>query len=265
MRAESCNCNFQAKEGGRLSACLLMSKIPQIKEYGGLPVVTAEKMKYLDKKAVMEHGIPDHRLMENAGKAIAEETLRIAKEELGKAPSELNAAVCSGRGNNGGDGLVAARCLQAAGTLVRVFILEPGEKGYGELVVRNIQKAKDAGVQIVLVTGENMESLAAEFAKADLLLDALLGVSAVGKPTGPVRRVIQLMNKSAKPIVAVDIPSGLSPDTGHHSGVFIIAKHTLTLGFAKSGLMAAHAQPNTGQIKVLDIGYPPELLEEAKK
>lgn len=228
-------------------------------------MLTAEKMKYMDKKATMEYGIPDHQLMESAGKAIAEETLRVAKEELGKAPGELNFAVCSGRGNNGGDGLVAARYLQAAGASARVFILEPGEKGYGKLVVRNIQKAKDAGVAVILVTGDNIEGLAEEFKKADMLLDALLGVSAVGKPTGPVRRVIQLMNKSLRPIIAVDIPSGLSPDTGHHSGVFIMAKHTLTLGFAKTGLMAPHAQPNTGKIKVLDIGYPAALVEEAKK
>jgi NAD(P)H-hydrate epimerase len=242
-----------------------MSKIPQIKEYGGLPVVTAEKMKYLDKKASMEYGLPGLQLMETAGKAIADETLRIAKEELGKDPGALTAAICAGRGNNGGDGLVAARYLSASGAQARVFILAPKDTGYGELVVLNIRKAKDAGVKVVLVIKEEIESLAAEFKNADILLDALLGVSSVGKPTGAVRRVIQLMNKSAKPIIAVDIPSGLSPDTGHHSGVFVIAKHTLTLGFAKSGLMALHAQPNTGKIKVLDIGYPKELIEEAKK
>ena len=242
-----------------------MSKIPQIKEYGGLPVVTAEKSKYLDKKATAEYGVPDHQLMENAGRAVAEEVLRLAKEELGLSPEALKAAVCSGRGNNGGDGLVAARYLKAAGALAQVFILSPKDAGYGELVVRNIQKAKEAGVPVSLVKKEDLEKLSGEFSRNDILLDALLGVSAVGKPTGPVRRVIQLMNKSGKPIIAVDIPSGLSPDTGHHSGVFITARHTLTLGFAKTGLMALHAQPNTGKIKVLDIGYPPALIEEAGK
>ena len=241
-----------------------MSKIPQIKEYAGLPVVTAEKMKYLDKKASMEYGLPGLQLMETAGRLIAEETLRISKEELGKAPGALAAAICSGKGNNGGDGLVAARYLNAAGARAQVFILEPKDTGYGELVVLNIQKAKEAGVKVTLVTSADIEKLAAEFAGSDILLDALLGVSSVGKPTGPVRRVIQLMNKSGKPIIAVDIPSGLSPDTGHHSGVFVIAKHTLTLGFAKAGLMALHAQPNARKIKVLDIGYPKELIEEAK-
>ena len=242
-----------------------MSKIPQIKEYEGLPVVTAEKMKYLDKKASLEYGLPEITLMENAGRSIALETLKTAAEELNKGPENLKAVVCAGKGNNGGDGLAAARYLKEAGTDVQVFILEPRETGYGELVVKNLERAKNAGVKVGLVTKDNIEGLAAEFSGADVLLDALLGISAVGKPAGPVRRVIQLMNKSAKPIIAVDIPSGLSPDTGHHSGVFVTAKRTLTLGFAKTGLMALHAQKNTGSIKVLDIGYPKELIEEAGK
>jgi len=139
-----------------------------------------------------------------------------------------------------------------------------GDEALPELVA-NLAAAKTAGVPVAMTRKEDLDALAAEFAGADLLLDALLGVSSVGKPTGPVHRVIQLMNKSARPIVAVDIPSGLSPDTGHHSGVFIIAKLTLTLGFAKSGLMAAHAQKNTGVIRVLPIGYPQALIDEARR
>lgn len=241
-----------------------MSKIPQVKEFGGYPVVTADKMKYLDLKASREHGIPSADLMENAGRAVAEETLLFAQAELGKAAAGLKAAVCCGKGNNGGDGLVAARYLRQAGAEVKVFILPPKETGYGELVVKNLEAARAAGVPVAMTKKEELDALAAEFSAADLLLDALLGVSAVGKPTGPVHRVIQLMNKSGRPIIAVDLPSGLSPDTGHHSGVFVIAKLTLTLGFAKTGLMAAHAQKNTGVIKVLPIGYPAALIDEAR-
>ena len=241
-----------------------MSKIPQIKEFEGLPVVTSEKMKYLDKKASLEYGIPAHVLMENAGRAVAEETLKFAREELGKDRSGLKAVICCGKGNNGGDGLVAARYLQQAGCAVKVFILPPKETGYPELVVRNLQAAKDAGVPVLMTEKDGLDAMAGDFAAADVLLDALLGVSSIGKPLGPVHRLIQLMNKSGRPIVAVDLPSGLSPDTGHHSGVYIIAKLTLTLGFAKTGLMAAHAQPNTGKIKVLPIGYPQALVDEAR-
>ncbi len=228
-------------------------------------MVTAEKMKYLDRKATLEYGLPSLLLMENAGRAVAEEILKFAEKELGKKPDALKAVVCCGKGNNGGDGLVAARCLKQAGARVKVFILPPKETGYGELVVKNLEAAKAAGVNVTMTQKDGLAALAAEFAEADLLADALLGVSAIGKPTGPVRPVIQLMNKSRRPIVAIDLPSGLSPDTGHHSGVFIIARLTLTLGFAKAGLMAAHAQPNTGELKVLPIGYPQGLIDEASR
>jgi NAD(P)H-hydrate epimerase len=196
---------------------------------------------------------------------VAEETLKFAQDELGKGPAGLKAVICCGKGNNGGDGLVAARYLKQAGCAVRVFILPPKETGYTELVVKNLQAAKDAGVPVAMTDKDGLDAMAGDFAAADVLLDALLGVSSIGKPLGPVHRLIQLMNRSGRPIVAVDLPSGLSPDTGHHSGVYIMAKLTLTLGFAKTGLMAAHALPNTGKIKVLPIGYPQELIDEARR
>ncbi|OIO01675.1 MAG: NAD(P)H-hydrate epimerase [Elusimicrobia bacterium CG_4_10_14_0_2_um_filter_56_8] len=242
-----------------------MSKIPQVKEFDGFPVVTAEKMKYLDKKASMEYGVASDVLMENAGRAVAQAVVEFAAAGLGKRPAGLKAVVCCGKGNNGGDGLTAARYLKQAGAEVKVFILPPKETGYGELVVKNLAAAKAAGVPVEMTAKEGLDALSAAFSGADLLVDALLGISAVGKPAGPVHRVIQLMNKSGRPIVAVDLPSGLSADTGHHSGVFIIARLTLTLGFAKSGLMAAHAQKNTGVIKVLPIGYPAKLIDEARR
>ncbi|MDD2806661.1 MAG: NAD(P)H-hydrate epimerase [Elusimicrobiales bacterium] len=241
-----------------------MSKIPQVKEFDGYPVVTSGKMKYLDTKASSEYGIPSAVLMENAGRAVAQAALEFAAAELKKQPAGLKVVVCCGKGNNGGDGLAAARFLKQAGAEVKAFILPPKETGYGELVVKNLEAARAAGVPVALTEKGDLDALLAEFAAADLLLDALLGVSAVGKPVGPVHRIIQLMNKSGSPIIAVDLPSGLSPDTGHHSGVYVMAKLTLTLGFAKSGLMAAHAQKNTGVIRVLPIGYPQELIDEAR-
>lgn len=241
-----------------------MSKIPQVKEFDGYPVVTSGKMKYLDAKATREHGIQASSLMENAGRSVAAGVLEFAAAELKKEAAGLKAAVCCGRGNNGGDGLVAARWLKQAGAEVKVFILPPNENGYGELVVKNLEAARAAGLAVTMTSKEGLDALGEELKGCDVLIDALLGVSAVGKPTGPVRPVIQLMNRSGRPIIAVDIPSGLSPDTGHHSGVFITAKLTLTLGFAKTGLMAAHAQKNTGVIRVLPIGYPQELIDEAR-
>ncbi len=242
-----------------------MSRTPPVKEFDGLPVLPAEKVKYLDKKASLEYGIPAHGLMENAGRAAAGEIIKFAAGELGKKASGLLAVVCCGRGNNGGDGLVAARYLKKAGALVKVFILPPTETGYGELVAKNLQALKDAGIDAVQAREDAMDTLKAALSSADLLVDALLGISAEGKPSGPVSRVIQLMNQSARPVVALDLPSGLSPDTGHYGGASVIARLTLTFGFAKPGLLEPRARKSVGRLKVLSIGYPKGLTDEARR
>jgi NAD(P)H-hydrate epimerase len=92
-------------------------------------------------------------------------------------------------------------------------------------------------------------------------LDGLLGTGSSGKPAGTVHRVIQAMTKSKKPVLAIDLPSGIHPDTGYHSGVFVTAAVTLALGLAKRGLVAPHARKYVGELKVLDIGFPRECLK----
>lgn len=242
-----------------------MSKIPQIKTYAGLPTVTAEKMKKLDSDSSVKYGIKQEVLMENAGKALAQETLSFAFEKLKIEPKDLKAAVFCGRGNNGGDGLVCARYLKKSGCKVKIYIAAPSEKGYGELVAANILKAKEEEIEIKLADVDSLPEIEKESFLFDILIDALLGISALGKPAGAIKRLIQIMNKTGKDIVAADIPSGISPDTGHHSGVFVKASLTVTFGFAKTGLMAAHAQKNIGLLKVADIGYPKEIIEEASR
>ncbi len=238
-----------------------MAKPPQVKVYDGLPVLTAGEMKRLDAEATLAYGIPSLQLMENAGRAVAAETLKFAAEELCKKPAGLNVAVCCGRGNNGGDGLVAARYLIRAGASVKVFILPPAGPGYPGLVAANLLAAEEAGVPVFAY---RPEVLPAELSAADLLLDALLGVSAAGEPAEPVRGAIQRMNGSGRPVIAVDLPSGLDPDTGLHGEVFITARLTLTLGFAKTGLLAPLARPAAGRVKVLPIGYPQALIDSAR-
>jgi len=240
-------------------------KIPQIKEYQGLPVVTSEKMKYIDRIATMDYSIKEETLMENAGKSCAYEIIDNIKENIKKDFKDILVSVLCGRGNNGGDGLVAARYLKEAGLNVEIFIVAPSDKGYSEIVVKNLEKAREKNININLCNFENLSDVEKKIYQSDLIVDALLGISAVGKPVGVVRRLIQFANKSKKEIISIDIPSGLNPDSGHHSGVFIIAKMTLTLGLPKSGLMAVHAQKNIGILKVLDIGYPKELIEKIKK
>lgn len=240
-------------------------KIPKVKEYQGLPVVRAEKIKYIDNVMVMDYGISPETLMENAGRNVAGEVINYVKENIDKDLNDVKISVFCGRGNNGGDGLVCARYLKEKGANVKIYIIAPSEKGYGELVVKNLERAKEKNIPIKLVSFENYEQVSDEIKDDDLLVDALLGISISGKPAGIMKKIIQLMNKSGKDIISIDIPSGLMPDTGYHTGVFITAKMTLTLGFAKTGLMAAHAQKYIGKLKVLDIGYPPELIEKVRE
>ncbi|MBI4676538.1 MAG: NAD(P)H-hydrate epimerase [Elusimicrobia bacterium] len=241
-----------------------MGQLETPKVYLGLPVVTAEAMRLMDRAAVERFGLAELELMENAGKAVAGAVLRYLKDPLGKTPGQATAVVCCGRGANGADGLVAARRLREAGVKVLVFICPPRkESSYPGPVTANLERLQALGVVAWRV--ETADALAAALREGDIVIDALLGTGASGKPAGTIRAMIQAMNRSKKPILAVDVPSGLQPDTGYHSGVFVTAAVTLTLGLAKRGLLASHAKKYVGRLEVLDIGYPPELVKEAAR
>lgn len=241
-----------------------MPKPPIPEVFAGLPVVTAERMRRLDDLATAKYGIAALTLMENAGRAVAGESLRWLKEK-GLSPSQARLVVCCGRGANGGDGLAAARFLKEAGVDVVVYLCPPRKEGprpreYPELVKANLDKARAAGVAVHPAGEES--GLREDLSRAHGALDALLGTGSSGKPAGAVHHMIRELTASKKPVLAVDLPSGLHPDTGHHSGVYVTAERTFTLGLPKRGLLAAHAKKYVGELKVLDIGYPPELFRE---
>ncbi len=226
-----------------------------------LPVVSAATMRALDLAATEQHGVAALDLMENAGKAVAAACAAFLADK-GLSLAQAKIVVCCGRGANGGDGLVAARHLAEGGSTVAAFLCPPKNDGMGEypeLVKVNLAKAKAAGVTITSAgPGSGLDKA---LAWCHLAIDALLGTGATGKPAGAIHHMIREMTVSKKPVIAVDIPSGIHPDTGYHSGVFVTAEMTLTLGLPKRGLLAAHAKPQVGVLKVLDIGYPPALLK----
>lgn len=235
-----------------------MPKEPIPAVWEGLPVVTAAAMRNLDFDATARFGVPAADLMERAGAAVAVEALSFLKA-AGTNPAKARVVICCGRGANGGDGLIAARHLKAAGAAVVAFLC-PSKKdaGYPELIAAALASARAAGVEVREAAPE--AGLSHALAACDVALDALLGTGSAGKPAGAIHHMIQELTRSAKPVLAVDIPSGIHPDTGYHSGVFVNAVETLTLGLPKKGLLAAHARKHVGVLKVLDIGYPPELL-----
>ncbi|MHB2026020.1 MAG: NAD(P)H-hydrate epimerase [Elusimicrobiota bacterium] len=242
-----------------------MTKTAPPEIYAGLPVATAATMREIDRIAEEKFGLPAATLMENAGREIARETVYFLKNISGaKLPGRV-AAFC-GRGFNGGDGLCAARFLKQAGLDVVVFICPPKKDGnrpgrYPQLIEEKLSQAQSVGIDVAQWPPSPESS--ARLKLADAALDALLGTGSSGKPAGDVREMIQAQARLKKPIIAADVPSGIHPDTGYHSGVYVTAALTLALGFAKRGILAPHAAQYAGEIKVLDIGYPTELVRQA--
>lgn len=235
-----------------------MPKAPIPEEFEGRRAVTAAQMIELDRRATAEFKVPVLELMERAGRGVAEAAAQWLAQRTGKPSGRLTVVACCGRGNNGGDGLVAARYLRKTGVSVTAFLMPSKDGGYPPEVQENLRRAVEAGVN-ALQLADDVKPLDDALAAADAALDALLGTGSSGKPAGLARVAIQRMMKAEKPIVAVDLPSGLHPDTGHHSGVFVAAALTLALERPKRGLLAAHAQKNVGVLRVIDLAYPPAL------
>ncbi|HAM35496.1 MAG TPA: NAD(P)H-hydrate epimerase [Elusimicrobia bacterium] len=239
-----------------------MPKEPLPATYQGLPLVTAQRMREIDGLSTQKYGLKVIDLMENAGRAVAAQTV-VFLSTLGLELKASHVAACCGRGANGGDGLVAARLLKQGGAEVEVFICSPkkeaGQPGeYPEPVRVNLERAKALGIAVNLA--EDEAALQQGLGRADVVLDGLLGTGSSGKPAGSVHKVIQAITRSKKPVVAIDLPSGIHPDTGYHSGVYVTAALTLTLGLPKRGLVTPHARKYVGELKVLDIGFPKELM-----
>ena len=236
-----------------------MPKAPIPDQYEGRRVVTSAQMIEADRRATQEFHLPVLELMERAGRGVAEHSAAWLEAKLGKPVSALTLTACCGRGNNGGDGLVAARYLRQKGAQVSAFLMAAKEGGYSPEVQENLRRAVGGGVNVLAFSDDTAE-LDRRLAASDALLDGLLGTGSSGKPAGLLRVAVQRMRVSGKPIIAIDLPTGLHPDTGHHSGVFVTAALTLTLALPKRGLLAGHAKKNVGELKVVDLGYPPQLL-----
>jgi len=194
-------------------------------------------------------GVPRLVLMENAGAAVA----RTAVSEF---PAAARILVVAGTGDNGGDGMVAARHLHGAGREVRAIVLgEPRE----ELARMNFEALRRTRVKMaVAATPEELLALQSWFAWAQLIVDAVLGTGIRGKLREPHSTAIDLMNLAQAPKIAVDVPSGLDPDTGEVRDKAVKASVTVTFHKAKRGLLQPQAAAYVGKLVVERIGIPPE-------
>jgi len=227
--------------------------------------LSREQVRRLDRMAIEQLGIPGVVLMENAGRAVAEETLRLVTRNPPREPASVTAAVLCGGGNNGGDGYVAARHLHNAGVRVLVFhAAEPARHG-GDAGVHRAIVAKMGLASRDVLDEEQLGAAAADLEKANVLVDALLGTGFTGDVRPHLAAIIRRCNALAlenRKVVAVDVPSGMNCDTGAAAQPTIRADLTVTFVAAKKGFLSMDAKPYLGRIVVATIGTPPELIDK---
>jgi len=217
-----------------------------------------QEVRELDRLAIEEYGIAGVVLMENAGANAA----RLLEAHGVGGP----VAIACGRGNNGGDGFVIARHLDAAGHEVRLLLAAPVEAYAGDAAI-NRAIAERAGLTIACLAGADEAGWCHELAGASWIVDALLGTGAAGPPRGAVAVAIGAINAAraaaaAQPprVLAVDLPSGLDADTGAAPGACVRADLTATFVADKAGFANPAAAGFTGRVHVLGIGAPAHLL-----
>ena len=219
-------------------------------------LVTADEMRDMDRRTIESFGVPGRVLMENAGLGATRVMQAYFSGLEGK-----RVGVLAGKGNNGGDGFVMARYLSFGGVKVTVFLLAAKEHVKG-----------DAGANLALLNALDVTVVEAKdsdgfkrkkraMRRQDVWVDALLGTGLQADVRGHYREAIEFVNRLGKPILAVDVPSGLNADTGQICGTCIRAQVTATFGFAKLGLKFFPGAGQCGHLEIIDIGIPPFIAK----
>jgi len=207
----------------------------------GVPAVTTDQMREIDRIAMEETGPNLFQMMENAGRNLAE----MALECLGGNWRQARIVVLAGTGGNGGGGIVAARHLANHGARVALCLAAPDK--LGEIPAWQYKIFRSTGGQEVLPRDLNKEAVL-------IILDALIGYSLQSAPRGVFADLIAWANSTRAPILSLDVPSGIDSTTGETPGEFIETVWTMTLALPKTGLALGKA----GQVLLADIGIPQE-------
>ena len=220
---------------------------------------TAAQMKEMDRRAIEERGIPSPVLMERAARHVAEEAVRFLERENGSCGRRpYRAAVFCGPGNNGGDGAAAARFLAERGLETRAFLVGSREKMTADTRLM-VERLAQAGLALEDWQTEEQKDWCV---CADLILDALLGVGLRGEVRPGVKETILWLDSLDKPVLAVDIASGIHSDTGEVMGAALHAAVTVTFTLPKFGHLEGQGGYYTGELKTADIGIPEDVVEQ---
>ena len=221
-----------------------------------MKLASAAQMKELDRQAIEERGIPSIELMERAASGIAETVAGLLPRRNGKC----RAAVLCGAGNNGGDGIAAARLLHLWGIRVRAFLAGSYEKLTPD-ALEMTRRLSECGVELEPFDPDSADQRAWVLG-ADVCVDALFGVglSRDIAPESPYAAAVDWMNESRATVVAADIASGVAADSGRVLGRAVRADRTVTFSLAKAGQFIGDGALCSGSVEVRDIGIPADMI-----
>lgn len=222
-----------------------------------MKVVTGKAMRHLDRRAIEEFGVSGLTLMENAGLRCTEAIIK----EFGSG-TQQRAVIVAGKGNNGGDGYVIARLLKEQGWQVVTFILAQQDEITGDARV-NLDLLSELPVLYCPEQG-GLDRYASTLKEATVIVDALLGTGLKSEVSRIYAEVIGIINNSGKPVVSVDIPSGIDSATGRVLGCAVKAGSTVTFALAKCGHILYPGAEYTGKLHIVDIGIPAEIIASAE-
>jgi NAD(P)H-hydrate epimerase len=227
------------------------------------PVLTTDAMESADRQTIEDYGIPEFSLMENAGRGAA----RIIAATYHPI-EDRSITVFAGKGNNGGDGMVVARCLYERGARVRLVNLGTEEQ-LGGSPKTNLQllaalASHDDESRLTIDSFEDLETLDA-CRSSDLFIDALLGTGLTSELRSPVLDIVKWLNDRSQPVVALDLPTGLNSDRGTIHGASVTAELTVTMAARKTGLLINEGPAHAGRVEVVDIGTPAFILDRVSR
>ncbi len=233
-----------------------------------MKALTAAEMREVDRLTTERYGIPSLQLMENAGRKVADAIWRVVAGR-----DSVRVCVLCGKGNNGGDGFVAARYLKEAGLTTRVLLFGKPEDVLGDAAT-NLARWRDAGNKIEPIAGEeDWVRVLPEVGSATVIVDGLLGTGLRGAVGGVVARALSDINRLSRNatlprpalILSVDAPSGLPADGDPPAGPVLFAHRTVTFTAPKIGQLISQNAESCGALEVVRIGSPADLIEEIGK
>ena len=222
---------------------------------GSMPTLTCAQAREFDRRATADFGMPSILLMENAGRGVVDVI------EAAGLPGP--AVIFCGRGNNAGDGFVIARHLELRGIDAHVLLFAEPAALKGDAAINfEIMRRGQTPLTVCADPSADQETWQSVVQQAGFLVDALLGTGVQGAPRPPLDAAVAAINAANKPVVAVDLPTGLNADTGQVPGAVVAATITCTFVAAKPGLLLEMARPYVGQLHIVDIGAPRALVRE---